>query len=324
MIGLGPRGRKHLDAYRELPQVSCRAICDADLPRARAVASESAIPNLFGSARALYRSGTVDAVSICTPSPTHFSLVAEAIASNLHVLCEKPIAQGVAQCDELIRSATERGLIIASTLQSRFFGRTEWLLRQIGSGGFGEALIARGSGWTVHVWDILLHLLGPLTEVRAHWTGGRQIDHDPIIVVARAAAGSAVAVEASPVHFRKLPGQRDRIQISGSRGACAFEIWSDRTELFGVDPLHGDFLRRDLQTYLGKRGPIEPGVPEIADFVRAVRDGSPPRVGLSEARRTIEFVCAAYISAARGGAAVALPLDPQEPQYASPSQRIPD
>ena len=44
----------------------------------------------------------VDAISICTPSPTHGDLAVAALAAGVHVLCEKPIARTLADAERIV------------------------------------------------------------------------------------------------------------------------------------------------------------------------------------------------------------------------------
>src|SRR6185437_8961171 len=53
----------------------------------------------------------VDAVSVATPTPTHFGLVAECLRRDVNVLAEKPLAASVAEGRELVRLARSHSLV---------------------------------------------------------------------------------------------------------------------------------------------------------------------------------------------------------------------
>src|SRR5579875_3564445 len=56
---------------------------------------------------ALLRSGSIDAVYITLPNHMHKDYTLRAAQAGIHVLCEKPMADTVAECEEMIQ-ATDR------------------------------------------------------------------------------------------------------------------------------------------------------------------------------------------------------------------------
>jgi predicted dehydrogenase len=60
---------------------------------------------------------SVDAVIVATPTSTHAALTTRALEAGKHVLCEKPLASTVAECDEVIEAAeqAERVLMVGHT-----------------------------------------------------------------------------------------------------------------------------------------------------------------------------------------------------------------
>jgi predicted dehydrogenase len=73
------------------------------------------------SADTLLESGDIDVVHICTPNATHSELAAKAIAAGKAVICEKPLATSVAQAEQLVASAAERGTVTAVPFVYRFY-----------------------------------------------------------------------------------------------------------------------------------------------------------------------------------------------------------
>jgi predicted dehydrogenase len=66
------------------------------------------------SAEALRKDG-VEVVSIATPNFTHFEITKACLEAGLHVICEKPLFFTVAECEEVEKLATEKGLIVGVT-----------------------------------------------------------------------------------------------------------------------------------------------------------------------------------------------------------------
>ncbi len=87
-------------------------------PAAReAVAAELGVP-----AHADYRAllGTVDAVSIVTPTPLHYELAREFLEAGAHVLVEKPMTATVAEGESLIEAARRANRILQVGHLERF------------------------------------------------------------------------------------------------------------------------------------------------------------------------------------------------------------
>src|SRR5687767_10846932 len=81
----------HLPVLRRLRNVELRALCDSDLPKARALAERWGISAVSDDVEDLLHE-ELDAVLIATPNHLHESHVLAALSANLHVLVEKPLA----------------------------------------------------------------------------------------------------------------------------------------------------------------------------------------------------------------------------------------
>jgi predicted dehydrogenase len=92
----------------------------------------------------------VDAVVICTPTGFHKEAVLDAAAAGKHVLCEKPMAMTVADCEAMDRACREAGVVLQIAFVRHFCN--EWLkLRDIVQDGMiGRPVVWRsvsgGSG----------------------------------------------------------------------------------------------------------------------------------------------------------------------------------
>lgn len=98
VIGVGHLGKEHARIYRELPQSTLVAICDAD-PSKKQKADELGV-SFISDFRELI--GKVDAVSIATPTSRHYEVAKEFLAAGIHTLIEKPITLELDEADRLI------------------------------------------------------------------------------------------------------------------------------------------------------------------------------------------------------------------------------
>src|ERR1041384_3796235 len=82
----------HLPVLKKLKNVELAAICDVDLPKARALAERDTLRNGFDDIEALLARAEVDALLSPTPNPLREPHILAAVAANAPVLVEKPIA----------------------------------------------------------------------------------------------------------------------------------------------------------------------------------------------------------------------------------------
>ena len=117
VVGVGYLGRFHAQKYARIAGCELTAVVDPDDQAREAVAAE-----LGTRALADYRTllGEIDAVSVVTPTPGHFAIARELLASGAHVLVEKPITETPEEARELIRLARERERVLQVGHLERF------------------------------------------------------------------------------------------------------------------------------------------------------------------------------------------------------------
>jgi predicted dehydrogenase len=102
VIGVGYLGRFHAQKYAQLADCALLGVVDSQADTAASVAAELQVPKLHDYRELL---GKVDAVSVVTPTPTHYDIARAFLESGAHVLVEKPITETAAQAQELISVA---------------------------------------------------------------------------------------------------------------------------------------------------------------------------------------------------------------------------
>lgn len=117
VIGVGYLGRFHAQKYAQLPQAQLLAVVDSNTAACEAVAKE-----VGTEALADYRSllGKVQAVSVVTPTASHFGIAKEFLEAGAHVLVEKPITETPEQARELIELARKQGKVLQVGHLERF------------------------------------------------------------------------------------------------------------------------------------------------------------------------------------------------------------
>lgn len=109
VIGVGYLGRHHARIYSGIDGVELSAVIDPEPGRA-----EDIVKQYGGKAYADYKDAIrhVDAVSIVTPTSSHYEIALECLKAGKDLLIEKPITVEASEADELIGEANKRGRII--------------------------------------------------------------------------------------------------------------------------------------------------------------------------------------------------------------------
>src|SRR4051812_39948322 len=138
LIGCGKIAVTHAQALSDLPDAEFVATCDQDESRAVALAEQHGVPHVFGDADALFKSGLVDAVLVCTPHPAHEAIVVGAAEAGIHVLCEKPVTVSLAAADHMIEAADKAGTEFGVIFQRRFWPAAQRIRKAIDEGRLGQ------------------------------------------------------------------------------------------------------------------------------------------------------------------------------------------
>jgi predicted dehydrogenase len=108
-----------VEPARERPDVEIVAIAARDPRRARAFATEHGIPSVEDGYAAVVERPDVDVVYVPLPASLHREWCERALRNGKHVLCEKPLTTTLADTQELVTLAGERGLLLAEAFHYR-------------------------------------------------------------------------------------------------------------------------------------------------------------------------------------------------------------
>lgn len=177
VIGAGYLGKYHAEKYALLDSVELVAVCDRDARIAKDIAKKNHCdavthyPDLIG---------LVDAVSIVTPTHTHYEIGHFFLSHHVHVLMEKPITQTLEEANTLIELAAQKNLTLQVGHLERFNPIIKYADPFIKNLNFVESIrIApfnpRGTDVDVvldlmiHDIDLILSLVkSPITDIRAN------------------------------------------------------------------------------------------------------------------------------------------------------------
>ncbi|MDB5739166.1 MAG: oxidoreductase domain protein [Alphaproteobacteria bacterium] len=145
VLGTGFMGRVHLEALRRVENVDVVEIAATSADKGRIAAEGFNVLNSTGNWLDVIRDPSIDAVHITTPNAEHFAMAKAAFEAGKHVLCEKPLAMGVAQAQELVALQAAKGLRGAVNHNLRYYPMVQQMRRMREAGDFGDILVVQGT-----------------------------------------------------------------------------------------------------------------------------------------------------------------------------------
>src|ERR1043166_902298 len=120
VLGAGSLGKEHARVYSELASagiVELAGVHDVQPETARRIAAKHRV-KAFGSLAEAAASS--EALSIVTPTTTHFDLAKALLQQGKHVLVEKPMTENTAQAAELVQLARQNRCVLQVGHVERF------------------------------------------------------------------------------------------------------------------------------------------------------------------------------------------------------------
>ncbi len=109
IIGCGKIAQvRHLPEYKANKNVKIYGLFDINAERTKTLAEEFDA-KAFDSYEALLADENIHAVSVCSSNNTHAKITIEALKAGKHVLCEKPMATSIEDCEAMVKTAKETG-----------------------------------------------------------------------------------------------------------------------------------------------------------------------------------------------------------------------
>lgn len=314
IAGAGYIAQAHAAAYAATPGVRLVAVTDPVAPKASRLADRVGARTVPSVAELLDTG--VDAISVCTPTPTHCAIVTEALAVGLHVLCEKPVALTMADADLIVAaSETSVGKLMVGHV-SRFEPDHRRAQQVVAAGRLGELHLSSQSitgtapSWSEGAWLADVGQSGgPIVDLAIHSFDYLAWLHqsDPVRVTAMAADTAAGPASYALVTLRFANGAIGTVETSwahprahGLRVATELAGSGGRLDWTYDGVTVGSMIAADGTTTtfepLGDRGFRA----EIAAFVDAIRRDTPSPVSATEGRAALRTALGALESVRLG------------------------
>lgn len=144
MIGAGDIARKRIaPAMLDLPNCELASVSRSKVELAQGFAREFGIGKWFGDWREQIADPEIDAVYIATPVYLHAEQTIAAAEAGKHVLCEKPMALSVAECDRMFVACQANNIKLGVAYYRRFYPVLGRIKEIIASGLIGRVTVVQ-------------------------------------------------------------------------------------------------------------------------------------------------------------------------------------
>ncbi len=344
IVGTGNISHAHIKGYLQFPE-RCQIVALVDIVPGKA----QKVKEQYGLAADVYDDHQhilprtdIDLVDVCTPPFVHAQISINALRSGKNVVCEKPMAASLEECDAMIAARDESGKKLSIIAQNRFRQPIANLKALLDSGIAGPVRSVQvdsfwwrghsyydlwwrgtwekeGGGCTlnhaVHHIDMLAWMMGlpeRVTSILAN------VAHDNAEVEDLSASileypGALAQLTASVVHH----GEEQQLvfQCEKAKIAAPFACYAS-TPLPNGFPVRNEALEKEIAAYADSLPvvPYEVHPGQLENVLSAIENDMLPAIGGEDGRRTIELITGIFKSGALHQT-ISLPLQKDDPFY---------
>ncbi len=269
----------------------------------------------------------IDALHICTPPYTHAQIAMNAMDKKINVLVEKPMATCLEECDLMLQSERENGVIMGCVAQNRFQNDVYKLKTILEEKKAGELRVAHVNSfwWRGHCYyDLWWRGLwekeggGPTLNHAVHhidminWFKNGKLPKEVTSVLSNVMHDNAevedvsfstlvyedtslAQVTASVVHHGEEQGIV--LQCEKAKIQTPWDCYASISKDNGF-PVRNSELENDLHKQYKdiEDLPFTGHAGEIDDFILALEEGTRPMIQGQDGRNTVELITAIYKS----------------------------
>lgn len=345
IVGTGAISNAHVKGYLEFPE-RCRIVALVDIipEKAKKMKEKYGFTDaiVYDSHEKILGRTDIDLVDICTPPFAHASISIDCLKSGKNVMCEKPMAASLEECDAVLKARDESGKQLSIVAQNRFSQPISNLKKLLDSGLAGEVKAAQinsfwwrghsyydlwwrgtwekeGGGCTlnhaVHHIDMLAWMMGlpkTITSVIANVAHDNAEVEDLSMSILEYPR-SLVQLTASVVHHgeeQSLIFQCEKAKIS-----APFDCFAS-TPIPNGFPERNEALEKEIKEYTDSL-PVNKWVghtAQIDNVLTALETDTPVAIGGEDGRNTIEIISAVFKSGSEKKP-VSLPIAKDDPFY---------
>lgn len=296
LIGCGDIARRRVaPALSDSATSELVAVSRAKAELAQGFAKEFNARRWFHDWRELLNDKEINAVYVATPVHLHSKQAVASAEAGKHVLCEKPMAMNVAECEQMISACRANNVTLGVSYYRHFYPAIKRIKHLIEDGEIGNPVVAQinafewfapagdeprswllkkklaGGGpmfdFGCHRIEVLMNLFGQVNNIKAtvanvHFS--REVE-DTAVAVFDFARGMCAALTVS--HAVREP--QDTLDIFGSRGSIHVPVLNQGK----VRVINESGERIELHSPA-----VNPHQPLIDDFAEAVLSDREPQL----------------------------------------------
>jgi len=142
LVGVGMFGQAFIDLFKNHPDVERFALCDLKKDRLKHFAEKHGVSETYHSLDEICRSD-IEALAIITQPWLHARQAIQAMKSGKHVYTAVPAAKSLEECDALVKTVKQTGMIYMNGETSYFRPENAFCRKKAEDGAFGEFVHCR-------------------------------------------------------------------------------------------------------------------------------------------------------------------------------------
>jgi len=185
MLKIGVIGCGTVSSYGHLPNIAASpdwelsAVVDKSDTRLQEVKTKYGPISTFKTYQDMLENTDLDAVTVATHIDSHCEITCAALEKGRHVLCEKPMATTVEDCQKMVATAQEQNRLLVVNFNTRSGAIYREVKRIIDSGELGNLRVIRiVFDWSCHQWqpperlEAFMREGGPIIDSAVHFFEG--------------------------------------------------------------------------------------------------------------------------------------------------------
>ena len=335
IIGCGKIAQvRHIPEYLANPNAEICGFYDINLARAEELARKYGA-KAYPTYEALLADPGIDAVSVCAANHVHAEISIAALKAGKHVLCEKPMAISLEECEAMVAAARESGKYLMIGQNQRLAKAHVKARELIAQGAIGKVLTFRtifGHGgpetWSIdpgkNVWffDKTKAAMGAMADLGIHKTdmipyvlGSKIVKTQAVLTTLdkRDATGGLIGVDDNAICIYQMENgvigtmtaswtyyaaEDNTTVIYGTKGEL--RLYDDPK--YSVQQINADGTRIDYQIDQIQTNDNQTASGVIDLFVKSLVDNTPPEISGESVLHAMKAVFASIESSATGRA----------------------
>ena len=333
IIGCGKIAQvRHIPEYAANPHAEVYGFYDINLARAQALAAQYG-GKAYASYEELLADPAIEAVSVCAANHVHAEITIAALKAGKHVLCEKPMAVTLAECEAMVAAAQESGKYLMIGQNQRLAKAHAKAKELIEQGAIGKVLTFRtifGHGgpetWSVdpgkNTWffDKTKAAMGAMADLGIHKTdmiqyvlGSKIVKTQAVLTTLdkRDATGGLIGVDDNAICIYQMENgvigtmtaswtyyaaEDNTTVIYGTKGEL--RLYDDPK--YSVQQINADGTRIDYQIDQIQTNDNQTASGIIDLFVECLVEGKEPEISGADVLHAMKAVFASIESSAKG------------------------